>query len=119
MVQGSEGNASARPGSCLSSRPAEPAAAPAGGASCQGLSGLARLLALVIMASSVECRPKAIVRWLNGVCHVVTCAVPVSSLTQMLQHPCTCQGSGVLLPDFSFVPLPPPHIFAHPNVLLM
>lgn len=68
---------------------AVPAAASAGPASCRGLSGLPGLLESVVMASSMECRPKAIIRWFNGVCRVVTRAVegpgvPVSSLTRML-----------------------------------
>lgn len=68
---------------------AAPAAASAGPASCRGLPGLPGLLESVVMASSMECRPKAIIHWFNGVCRVVTRAVegpgvPVSSLTQML-----------------------------------
>ena len=102
---------------------AVPAAASAGSASCRGLSGLAGLLESVVMASSTECHPKAIIRWFNGVCHVVTRAVEgpgvlVSSLTQMLQHLLICQGLGVpfnrpFLPSpatLACLCIPPPHI---------
>lgn len=46
-----------------------------GCASCRGFSGLAQPLESVVIASSVEYCPKAIVRWLKSMCRVVTRAV--------------------------------------------